>query len=150
MAKVILVVEDDEPNRQLIIEFITRRFADVEVIEAGDMVIGLYLSEVKKPALIILDLNLPDSLGLRTLEEFVKRHPAIPIIVITGDEPLAHESVKAGALDYVSKPFTEKEICDRVSVALAKEKTEPVYEPIKKAITQMKIAVGDSVNVQPK
>ncbi len=145
---IILIIEDNRQIIQLTAEFLSRKFA-AEIIEAHGMQAGLVLAEIRQPTLIILDLNLPDSLGIRTLETFVERNPTIPIIVITGDDRLAADSIKAGAIDYLSKPFTEKELCERVTVALAREKVKPIYEPIKEAIEGIKKVLSDSVNIQP-
>ncbi len=145
---IILIVEDDRSIVKVITEFLSRKFV-IEIIEAHGMQAGLILAEMRQPTLIILDLNLPDSLGIRTLEIFVQRNPHVPIVVITGDDRLAADSIKSGAIDYLSKPFTEKELCERVTVALAREKVKPIYEPIKEAIEGIKKVLSDSVNIQP-
>jgi two-component system OmpR family response regulator len=76
--------------------------------------------------LVILDLNLPDGLGLAFAKEAQESWPAMPILMLTAsnDEDSVVAGFEAGAVDYVKKPFSNKELKARIRVAL-KDKGKP-------------------------
>ena len=100
----ILVVEDEVGHAELI----RRAFADdegaYEVETAGSIAEAETKIEATRPDLVIADLMLPDGEGTKLIEEGAGREP-FPVIVMTshGDESVAVEAIKAGALDYVVK-----------------------------------------------
>jgi two-component system OmpR family response regulator len=69
---------------------------------------------------VALDLNLPDGNGLSFAKWASKNHPRMPILMITasGDEETVLAGFDAGAVDFVRKPFSNKELCARVKVIL--------------------------------
>jgi DNA-binding response OmpR family regulator len=81
---------------------------------------GLNLASEFKPDLILLDLELPDTTGLKVLEELGQRKPAIPTIMITGygSEGVAARALGLGAEGYLIKPFTTEEVLSSVEKAL--------------------------------
>jgi DNA-binding NtrC family response regulator len=74
-------------------------------------------SEHTKPVLAIIDYRLPDGDGIKLLQEINQLYPEIKAIMITahGDINLAVESMKLGACDFISKPFTGKEILKAIN-----------------------------------
>ncbi len=78
------------------------------------------------PSCLVLDIRLPDISGLALQETMAARKLALPIIFITGhgDIPMSVKAVKAGAIDFLPKPFTEKKLLAAVELAVAKSKTE--------------------------
>jgi two-component system OmpR family response regulator len=70
--------------------------------------------------LAALDLNLPDGNGLGFAKWAAKNRPRMPVLMITasGDEDTVLAGFEAGAVDYVRKPFSNKELCARVKVVL--------------------------------
>ena len=74
-----------------------------------------------RPSLVVTDMRLPDGMGDRVFETCRERHPGVPVIVMTafGSVLDAVRLVKAGALDYVEKPFDLDEFVDMVRVTIA-------------------------------
>ena len=93
-----MISEDPEPPFQ--IHWARRLAAGLERLEAGDT------------ALVLLDLSLPDSLGLETFAKVYAHSPTVPIIVLTGtdDHNLALKAVKSGAQDYLVKGRLDREL----------------------------------------
>jgi FixJ family two-component response regulator len=70
---------------------------------------------------VILDVRMPGMSGLEVQKQLLERRATLPIIFVTahGDVPMAVEAVKAGALDFVQKPFRDQDLIDRIQEALA-------------------------------
>jgi two-component system response regulator FixJ len=69
---------------------------------------------------LIVDIRMPDMDGLTLQEELIKRRVGIPVIVVTGDAdvPLAVRAMKAGAVDFLEKPFADELLVESVKRAL--------------------------------
>lgn len=116
MAKIVLIVEDEEAVRELE-KFILEQ-AGYDVMEARDGLEGLTKAEFRKPDLILLDLMMPDVSGGRMFDE-MKRHPAtagIPIVVVTG-KPDAHQIFddQIGPDNVIMKPFEAEALLGRIA-----------------------------------
>jgi len=74
------------------------------------------------PSCLILDIRLPDINGLVLQDTMVSRKLNIPIIFITGhgDIPMSVQGMKAGAIDFLPKPFTEKKLLNAITLAISK------------------------------
>jgi len=79
------------------------------------------MAETERPDAILLDIKLPDSSGISTLDCLRQVRPDVPIIMVTGntDVEIARDTLKRGALDYVMKPFDLDRLARVVEVALA-------------------------------
>ena len=112
----LLIVEDEPDVRELVrVNFPEDEW---EIFEAADGLTGVALAQEKLPSVILLDLMLPELDGFGVFAE-LKRHPAteaIPIIMLTAkcleDDRIL--GLGLGADDYVSKPFSPKELVLRV------------------------------------
>jgi two-component system, LuxR family, response regulator FixJ len=73
-----------------------------------------------RPGCIVLDVRLPGLSGLELQERLLQRGSATPVIIITGfgDVPMAVRAMKAGALDFIEKPFAAQTLIERVQAAL--------------------------------
>ncbi len=118
----ILVIDDDSADRRLTELALksspqTKRFATQM---AGSLAEGLELLKHQSFDLVLLDLGLPESRGLDTLENFRRECPNAPVVVLTGlqDEEAGVEAIKKGAIDYVTKPFKQDGLRTRISIAL--------------------------------
>jgi len=112
----ILFIEDNRSDFRLIEEMIRQlRDNKLKVIHAETLreVIDIYRE--KKYHLILLDLSLPDTFGLKTVSTLLKEIPDIPIIVLSGTDNhlLAIEAVKLGAQDYLIKSKIDGEILQK-------------------------------------
>jgi FixJ family two-component response regulator len=78
----------------------------------------------KSPSCLVLDVRLPDINGLALQDAMAERELTIPIIFISGhgDIPMSVRAMKAGAVDFLSKPFTDEKLLDAVKQAVAKNK----------------------------
>ena len=121
MATRTILVVDDEPG----IVAITRDYLDragFRVIVAGDGVTALRLARTERPSLVVLDLMLPGMDGLdvaRALREDPATH-ALPIIMLTARVEEAERLIglELGADDYITKPFSPRELVARVRAVL--------------------------------
>lgn len=119
-ARRILLVEDELPIRQMIAFNLTR--AGFEVDEAGDSASARRQIADSRPDLLLVDWMLPDSSGLE-LTRTLRREPAnreIPIIMLTAraDERDRVLGLDSGADDYITKPFSPRELLSRVNAVL--------------------------------
>jgi two-component system cell cycle response regulator DivK len=116
MKKLILVVEDQVDNRRIMKDLLTS--AGYDIIEALTGKEGLALAEANHPALILMDIQLPDIDGYETTRR-IKANPdlsSIPIIAVTS-YALSGDDIKAyaaGCDAYVSKPFSPRELLAKV------------------------------------
>jgi two-component system cell cycle response regulator len=128
----ILVIEDDPGDLGLVQASIRlaglRRLADKDpVIWASTLVDGVNRAKAGKPDVVLLDLSLPDSAGLATVQVVRSAVPEVPIIVLTGqdDHQLAEAALEAGAQDYLVKGQFEHDALGRaIRHALVRQKLE--------------------------
>lgn len=113
----ILIVEDEENLNRILQDYL--HHSDFEPISAYTGSEGLRLWQQENPDMILLDLNLPDMDGLDLLRE-VRKKDHIPIIQITArvDEVDRLIGLELGADDYISKPFSPRELVARVKAIL--------------------------------
>ncbi|MDP6526730.1 MAG: response regulator transcription factor [Kiritimatiellia bacterium] len=125
-GKRVLLV-DDEQHIVDVVVYILEENA-FEVIAALDGHTGLRLFNEKNPDLVILDLSLPGIPGLELFREMRKARPGIPVIMLTSrsEEIDRVLGLELGADDYVTKPFSTRELAARVkSVLRRSERSEP-------------------------
>ncbi len=86
----------------------------------------LEFKRLKSPACLILDIRLPGINGLALQEVMKSRGISIPVIFITGhgDIPMSVKAMKAGAVDFLSKPVTEKKLLNAITPALLRSKAQ--------------------------
>ncbi len=110
----ILVLDDDEAIRALVAVVLDRR--GYQVLTAASAYEGLRMVAEHQPELVMVDYRLPDSDGLAVLQEIKSRYPACYVIMVTGmgNQELAVELMKAGASEYLLKPFDTRQLPDRV------------------------------------
>ncbi len=113
----ILVVDDDEDIRLLVRELLER--AGYEVVEAADGREALKLMYSTPPALVLLDITMPDLDGYQTLER-IRDLSDVPVAMLTArsQELEKVRGLSAGADDYIAKPFGRQELLARVQALL--------------------------------
>jgi two-component system alkaline phosphatase synthesis response regulator PhoP len=116
----VLVVDDEPKIRQLLGDYLER--AGFAVITAGDGREAVMRVRTEHPALVILDLGLPELDGLDVTRE-IRRTGSTPIIILTArdDESDTLVGLELGADDYVTKPFSPREIVARVRAVLRRQ-----------------------------
>lgn len=107
--KSILIVDDEVSMRKNISDLLIGE--GLIIIEAIDGLEAIEKARLTNPNLIILDINLPKVDGITVLNEFKKIIPDVPVIILTayGTSERAIEAMKAGAFDYLEKPFDLEE-----------------------------------------
>ena len=113
----ILVVEDDEATRTAVRRDLRARGFDVE--EAPDGATALRRWEARRPALVLLDLGLPDMDGATVLRR-IRREATTPVVILSArdDEAAKIDALEAGADDYVTKPFSTGELQARIRAVM--------------------------------
>jgi two-component system KDP operon response regulator KdpE len=117
MPRASVLIVDDEPQIRRVVADALRAVA--EVIEASTGAAGLELAATARPALIVLDLGLPDRTGLEVCRA-VRAWSTVPIVVLSArhsDREKA-ELLDAGADDYMTKPFSTLEFTARIRAHL--------------------------------
>jgi len=102
----VLLIEDNEDDAYLIGETLTDRTAtDIQLEWVDRLKSGLTRLAEDKIDVVLLDLSLPDSHGLETLDKVQQQVPDVPVIVLThlDDEAMAVQAVRRGAQDYLVK-----------------------------------------------
>ena len=118
MNERILLVDDDPGLSEVIALLLEREGYGVEL--AGTVKQGLNLVEARKPDLVLTDLKLPDGTGLDVIAGVRARRPRLPLIMITSYSSMASaiDALRAGANDYVIKPFNNEEFLHAIARGL--------------------------------
>ncbi len=132
MATTVLLVEDDPTTVEIVRLYLSREGHNVLV--ATDGVEGLRLARQERPDLLVLDLMLPGMDGME-LCRILRQESDMPIVMLTArfgeEDRLA--GLDLGADDYVTKPFSPRELCARVRAVLrrtARDALEPRAEEL--------------------
>lgn len=140
--KTILVVDDEKPIIDILVYNLKKE--GYNTLEATDGEMGLNVALEEKPDLILLDVMLPKMDGL-TLCKRIKQSYNVPILMISAKDEEIDKIVglELGADDYITKPFSVRELMARVKANLRKvedEKEQKEKDEVKK---NNKIVVGD-------
>jgi two-component system, OmpR family, response regulator ResD len=124
----ILVVEDDPTVAEVITGYLHR--ADYIAVVAPDGVIGLELARQMMPDLVVLDVMLPGIDGIQFCRE-LRTHSQVPVIILTslGAEEDRLRGLEVGADDYLTKPFSPRELVLRVQSVLRRTTAMPPAPP---------------------
>jgi two-component system alkaline phosphatase synthesis response regulator PhoP len=142
VKKTILVVDDEESILTLLQYNLVQ--AGFEVITAMDGEEGLRIAVGEKPDLMILDLMLPNKDGIEVCKELRQKKVLVPILMLTakGDEFDKVLGLELGADDYMTKPFSPREVIARVKAILRRTQTLEDNETNDEA-DQEKLNLGD-------
>lgn len=116
-AQTVLIVDDEPRIAQIAGDYL--RHAGFEVLTAATGTSGLEHARTHRPALVVLDLRLPDMDGIQVARE-LRRSSDVPIVMLTAraEESDRIIGLDAGADDYVVKPFSPRELVARVRAVL--------------------------------
>jgi DNA-binding response OmpR family regulator len=123
MSTTVLVVDDEPIVREVVVSYLRRE--GYRTLEAGDGDSARRLLEEEPPNLVVLDLMLPGTDGLE-LCRWIRAHSELPVIMLTarGDEADRIVGLELGADDYVTKPFSPRELAARVRTVLRRTATD--------------------------
>ncbi|MGV3489235.1 MAG: response regulator [Tuberibacillus sp.] len=126
MAEKILVV-DDEPSIVTLLEFNLKK-SGYDVITATDGKKALEMAEDETPDLLVLDLMLPEMDGMEVCRELRMRRIMVPILMLTAKDEEFDKilGLELGADDYMTKPFSPREVVARVKAILRRTNQGPI------------------------
>jgi FixJ family two-component response regulator len=127
---IVFVIDDDESVRRALSNLFESVGLRVEVFGSALELLGSKLPDVA--SCLVLDIRLPGLSGLDFQTELAKASIHIPIIFMTGhgDIPMSVRAMKAGAVDFLSKPFRQQEMLDAVTVAIERDRKRRKDEKI--------------------
>ncbi|MCR8958654.1 MULTISPECIES: sigma 54-interacting transcriptional regulator [unclassified Variovorax] len=115
-----LLVVDDDPD---MLRLLSMRLSSVgyQVTAVTSAETALTQLEIEHPQLVLSDVRLPGRDGLQLFDEIRKRHPSLPVILLTahGTIPDAVEATARGVFTYLTKPYDGRELLDKIAQALA-------------------------------
>jgi len=118
---IVFVVDDDYRMREALHELLTS--ADLHAVSFGSAAGYLEFAKPDLPACLILDVDLPDINGLDLQSRLaVEHHPPIVFITGHGDVPSSVRALKAGAVDFLTKPFSDSALLGAVHASIAQDR----------------------------
>ena len=123
LAPTVFVIDDDPSIRRAIKRLVESVGLRVEALGSAKEFLGMEVPDV--PSCLILDVRLPGISGLELQRELIAAGVQIPVIFITsyGDIPMSVRAMKAGAIEFLPKPFRDQDLLDSVQLALERDRT---------------------------
>lgn len=130
------VIDDDEAVRESLAFLLTTAGIEVRTYESARAFLDVM--EDITSGCVITDVRMPQMSGLDLLQRIRERHGRLPVIVITGhgDVPLAVEAMKAGAVEFLEKPFDDEALLAAVRAALRHQGSDDGREAQRREIAQ--------------
>jgi FixJ family two-component response regulator len=121
-AAIVFVIDDDESMREALKSLIRSVGLSVETFASAHEF--LQSTRPNVPACLILDVRMPGLSGLDLQRDLSEAHIHIPIIFITGhgDIPMSVRAMKAGAVEFLTKPFRDQDLLDGIQQALERDR----------------------------
>lgn len=116
---VVLVVDDDEAIRDALCDLLAS--VGIEALCFGSTQALLQTRLPDRPGCLVLDVRLPGASGLELQAQLARAGAPLPVIFMTGhgDIPMTVRAMKAGAVDFLTKPFRDQDMLDAVAAAIA-------------------------------
>jgi DNA-binding NtrC family response regulator len=122
----VLLIEDSKDESDLVRLYLLEGNSDLEVSCADRLSSGLASLAMNPPAVVLLDLNLPDSNGAQTFHSVLSRAPGIPVVVLSGidDVELAIQAVHQGVQDFLVKgTFNRRQLARSLRYAIERHES---------------------------
>jgi FixJ family two-component response regulator len=122
LEPVVFVVDDDESVRKALKRLIKSVGMNVEIFATAQEFLSCQPYE--GPSCLVLDVRMPGASGLDLQQELIKSNLTVPIIFITGhgNIPMSVQAMKAGAVDFLEKPFEDQALLDLIQNAIEQNK----------------------------
>jgi FixJ family two-component response regulator len=122
MDQVVFVIDDDVSVRSAISRLLGAVGLEVQMFPSGSKFLADKLPDL--PGCIVLDVRLPGLSGLDLQQELFQRSIHYPIIFITGhgDIPMSVQAMKAGAVEFLTKPFRDQDLLDAITLAIRRDR----------------------------
>jgi len=133
-APVVFVVDDDPSVRSSLKFLLSTVGLQVESFDSADTFLHKKRPDV--PSCLVLDVRLPGLSGLDFQRELAARNIRIPIVFLTGhgDIPMSVRAMKAGAVEFLTKPFRDQDLLDAIRIALERDRARREQE---KEVTEL-------------
>ena len=124
MAPQIMVVDDEANVRELVCDAL--RIAEFETLQANDGMSALTLLRTNKPDLLIIDINMPLMDGFDLVERLRSQNDMTPVLMLSARNDRADitRGLSLGADDYVTKPYSSRELVARIKAVLRRGQSE--------------------------
>jgi FixJ family two-component response regulator len=121
-SSTVFVVDDDNSLRDAIRSLLRSVGHTVEMFQSAEEF--LKHRNPAQPGCLVLDIRLPDTSGLELQKTLRETNDRIPIIFITGhgDVPMSVQTMKAGAMDFLLKPFRDQDLLETIQAALRRDR----------------------------
>lgn len=145
----ILIIEDEEPIRRVLVRILSEEDSNFEIHEASDGMKGLDLIKNNSFDLILCDIKMPKIDGIELLQRTRKNNSTIPFIMLTGHGNIetAVESMKLGAYDFISKPPDLNRLINSVKNALEKKELLVENKILRKKVAKKYNIIGASKSI---
>ena len=145
----ILIIEDEEPIRRVLVRILTDEDSSFEIHEASDGKKGLELIKNDSYDLVLCDIKMPKVDGIELLQRTRKTNSTIPFIMLTGHGNIetAVESMKLGAYDFISKPPDLNRLINSVRNALEKKELVAENKILRKKVAKKYEIIGNSKSI---
>jgi FixJ family two-component response regulator len=122
LAQIVFVVDDDQSMRVALTYLFRSMEFDVRVFGSAAELLASKLPDIA--SCLVLDIRLPGVNGLEFQDTLAKAGIHIPIVFMTGhgDIPMSVKAMKAGAIDFLTKPFRDQDMLDAVTLALEQDR----------------------------
>jgi FixJ family two-component response regulator len=117
-ATFVYIIDDDNLLRESLGDLL--RSMDYQVMLCGSATEFLNVELPDAPACLLLDIRMPGTNGLELQENLTRRNIRLPVILMTGfgDIPMSVKAMKAGAIDFLTKPMRDQDLLDAVATAI--------------------------------
>ncbi len=145
----ILIIEDEEPIRRVLVRILTDEDPSFEIHEASDGKKGLDLIKNDSYDLVLCDIKMPKVDGIELLQRTRKTNSTVPFIMLTGHGNIetAVESMKLGAYDFISKPPDLNRLINSVRNALEKKELIAENKILRKKVAKKYEIIGNSKSI---
>ena len=133
---IVFVVDDDPAVCEALSSLLGSVGLRAQTFRSADEFVGHPRQDA--PACIVLDVRLPGLSGLDLQRDLMKSGAPIPIIFLTGhgDVPMSVQAMKAGAVEFLTKPFRDQQLLDAIHEAIARDRTERTERAERDALRQ--------------
>lgn len=146
----ILLIEDEEPIRRVMVKILAEEDASYEVTEAENGKAGLNALKKKNFDLVLCDIKMPKMDGIEVLQEANSLGLNVPFIMLTGHGNIetAVGAMKLGAYDFIPKPPDLNRLLTAVRHGIENKKLRKENSKLKRKVAQKYTIVGESIEVQ--
>jgi len=132
----VFVVDDDPAMRDSLCWLLQSVDLHVETYPSADAFLAAY--DAGRPGCLVLDVRMPGMSGLNLQDELRARHIRLPIIMLSGhaEVPTAVRALKAGAIDFMEKPFSDELLLDRIRQAIDLDREQRDAEAQRAAVAE--------------